>query len=86
MSLKGELKEAAGFAKEEANGHGKTPKSRRKARKVATCGARVGSKKVRHRRPLPARRERAVAESVAFRVLKSAKDRNISGHGFVAYS
>lgn len=31
MSIKGELKEAAGFVKEEMNEHGKTPESREKA-------------------------------------------------------
>ena len=31
MSIKGELKEAVGFIKEEANEHGKTPESQVKA-------------------------------------------------------
>lgn len=31
MSVKGEIKEAAGFVKEEANEHGKTPESKEKA-------------------------------------------------------
>jgi hypothetical protein len=31
MSIKGQIKEAAGFAKEEANEHGKTPESQVKA-------------------------------------------------------
>jgi hypothetical protein len=31
MSVKGELKEAAGFVKEELNEHGKSPESQRKA-------------------------------------------------------
>ena len=31
MSLKGELKEAAGYAKEELNEHGNSPESQRKA-------------------------------------------------------
>jgi len=31
MSIKGEIKEAAGFIKEEAHEHGKTPESQRKA-------------------------------------------------------
>jgi hypothetical protein len=31
MSIKGEIKEAAGYVKEEVNEHGKTPESQRKA-------------------------------------------------------
>jgi len=31
MSIKGQIKEAAGFAKEEAYEHGKTPESKQKA-------------------------------------------------------
>jgi hypothetical protein len=31
MSVKGHIKEAAGFVKEEANEHGKSPESQRKA-------------------------------------------------------
>jgi hypothetical protein len=31
MSVKGEIKEAAGFVKEEANEHGKSPESQKKA-------------------------------------------------------
>ena len=31
MSVKGEIKEAAGFVKEEAHEHGKSPKSQQKA-------------------------------------------------------
>jgi hypothetical protein len=31
MSIKGHAKEAAGFVKEEANEHGRTPESQRKA-------------------------------------------------------
>jgi hypothetical protein len=31
MSVKGEIKEGAGFSKEEMNEHGKSPESRRKA-------------------------------------------------------
>jgi len=31
MSVKGEIKEGAGFVKEEANEHGKSPESQRKA-------------------------------------------------------
>jgi hypothetical protein len=31
MSVKGEIKEGAGFAKEEMNEHGKSPESQRKA-------------------------------------------------------
>lgn len=32
MSVKGQIKEAAGFVKEEANEHGKTPEANQKAR------------------------------------------------------
>ena len=31
MSVKGEIKEAAGFVKEEANEHGKSPENKQKA-------------------------------------------------------
>jgi hypothetical protein len=31
MSIKGQIKEAAGFVKEEANEHGKSPESQKKA-------------------------------------------------------
>ncbi|BBC99523.1 MULTISPECIES: hypothetical protein [unclassified Sphingobium] len=31
MSIKGEIKEAAGYLKEEANEHGKTPEAQKKA-------------------------------------------------------
>jgi len=31
MSIKGEIKEAAGFVKEELNEHGKSPESKKKA-------------------------------------------------------
>lgn len=31
MSMKGEIKEAAGFVKEEVNEHGKSPESKRRA-------------------------------------------------------
>ena len=31
MSVKGEIKEAAGYVKEEANEHGKSPESQKKA-------------------------------------------------------
>jgi hypothetical protein len=31
MSIKGQVKEAAGFVKEEANEHGKSPESQKKA-------------------------------------------------------
>jgi hypothetical protein len=41
MSVKGEIKEGAGFVKEEMNEHGKSSDSQRKAQEGAICATRV---------------------------------------------
>lgn len=41
MSVKGQIKEAAGFIKEEANEHGKSADSQRKARKAGNFGMKA---------------------------------------------
>ena len=50
MSVKGEIKEGAGFVKEEMNEHGKSPKASAKRRKVVICATKAGSKTVKRRR------------------------------------
>ena len=50
MSVEGKAKEAAGYIKEEINEHGKSPRARRRPRKVVTSATKAASKTARRRR------------------------------------
>ena len=57
MSVKGEIKEATGFVKEELNEHGSRRRAKKKLRKVAIFATRVGwtmARRPRPRLPVPA--------------------------------
>jgi hypothetical protein len=51
MSVKGEIKEGAGFIKEEMNEHGKSPESQRRPKKAATYETKAVWRTARLRRP-----------------------------------
>ena len=57
MSVKGQIKETAGFVKEEAYERDKSPEGQKKVQKAATCGTRGVSrmgKRRKRRSPVPA--------------------------------